>query len=48
MDKTKPEIIAINLEDNAEYEEAGKEAVFEVKDNLVLGGVEIMLNGSPG
>ena len=47
VDKTKPEIIAINLEDNAEYEEAGKEAVFEVKDNLVLGGVEIMLNGSP-
>lgn len=45
IDKTNPVIIPVNLEDGKEYHSDNKEVSIEIKDNLVLGEIQIFLNG---
>lgn len=46
VDKTKPVIVPIDFEDNAQYAVEKKTVSIEIKDNLVLESVKIYLNGS--
>ncbi len=45
VDKTAPVAVPIDLENNTRYREEVKQAAVEVKDNLVLAEVKILLNG---
>ena len=47
VDKTAPVAVPIDLENNTRYREEVKQAAVEVKDNLVLAEVKILLNGVP-
>ena len=44
IDKTKPVIVVSNLESNTQYAEPEKEVQMEIKDNLELKGVRILLD----
>lgn len=46
VDKTKPVIVPIDFESNTQYPVEVKTVSVEIKDNLVLEGVKIYLNGS--
>ncbi len=46
IDKTKPVIVPIDLESGAQYAVDTKTVSVEIKDNLVLEGVKIYLNGN--
>ena len=45
IDKTNPVVVPIDLADGVQYAVDMKTASFEIKDNLVLEGVKIYLNG---
>lgn len=47
VDKTAPVAVPIDLESDTRYREEVKQASVEVKDNLVLADVQILLNGVP-
>lgn len=47
IDKTAPVAVPIDLKSNTRYREEVKQASVEVKDNLVLTDVKILLNGVP-
>lgn len=46
IDKTNPVIVPIDFEDGGRYDEETKTVSVEIKDNLVLEGVKIYLNGN--
>lgn len=45
IDKTKPQVVSINLENGTTYAENGMNGQVSINDNLVLDKVEIQLNG---
>lgn len=45
IDKTNPVIVPIDFEDGGRYDEETKTVSVEIKDNLILEGVKIYLNG---
>lgn len=45
IDKTAPVIVPIDLEDNTPYATDSKQVSVEIKDNLLLNDVKILLNG---
>lgn len=45
IDKTAPVIVPIDLEDDTPYATDSKKVSVEIKDNLLLDGVKILLNG---